>query len=550
MPDRRAVIEPLFLRLVATQSDTNTIYEGVIEEIILTWLKSREYFKRNPDHVGTRAIAGDPCHREIVWALVKGEGDKTVILMHHHDAVDIEDYGKLRHLALRPDELKEELKKRKVSDDVRADLNSDNWIFGRGTADMKSGAAIQLSLIDEFSEFENFSGNLLLISVPDEETLSKGMLFATELLDDLKKVYNLKYIFTINSEPYFNNVKNKAIMYEGSVGKIMPIIYVKGVKSHIGDPYNGINPSLILANIQSATELNVKLCDIVSGDATPPPIWVNLKDRKKAYDASIPDAATGYFNWLTFTRSPADIIRALKEICVQALEETMKKFEKSYLDYCFLTNDEPDVVNFEPRVIEFSELYRDALTMSGAKFKEDFETYQDEVNELLMKNSITLPEAGIRLMEFTADYADLDGPTVVVAISGPYYPHVSNCIMKDVPDYELHKIVNEISYEKFNVNYISKAYFMGISDLSYASWAGEDSDVEVIRENSPGWDKIYHIPFDKLQKLKMPVVNIGPWGKDLHKTTERVFACDVYERIPYILKSLIIRILSFPDALS
>jgi arginine utilization protein RocB len=524
---------------VATRSDTNSLYERVVEEIILTWLKSREYFKQNPSLVGTRDIFNDKNERELVWALVKGKGNKTIVLVHHHDAVDIEDYGKIKNLAFRPDELREAMLTRKFSDSVKKDLASGEWIFGRGTADMKAGAAIQLNLIDEFSQKEDFEGNLLLLSVPDEETLSKGMLSAVELMEELHQEHGLEYILTINSEPYFNNVKNKAIMYEGSVGKIMPIVYVKGVRSHIGDPYNGINPSLILANIQSLTELNVDLCDKVGDDATPPPIWVNLKDRKKAYDASIPDAATGYFNWLTFTKSPFTILALLKKLCQKALEDSLQKFEQSYLNFCRLTDDEPDVISFEPRVIDYDTLWNEAVESGGDKFEAAFEKFLKKVNDLLDENVITLPEAGIRLIEFVADYIDLDGPTIVVAISGPYYPHITNSIIEGGERFDLHQRVNRISKELFNIEYKSKAYFMGISDLSYAAWAGNDKDVLAIKENSPGWDTIYKIPFKALQTLKMPVVNIGPWGKDLHKPSERVYARDVYVRIPAILEKLI-----------
>lgn len=537
MHNRRKLIEQLFLRLVATRSDTNTFYEKVIEEIILTWLKSRDYFKENPDFVGTRPVKNDPHQREVVWALVKGTGKDTVILLHHHDAVDIEDYGKMKNLALRPDELRDAMLLRKQSPQVKADLESGEWIFGRGTADMKAGAAIQLSLVDEFSRLEEFTGNILLLSVPDEESLSLGMLAASELMYDLAREYELEYILAVNSEPYFNNVKNKAIMYEGSVGKIMPIIYVKGVKSHIGDPYNGINPSLILANIQSLTELNVGLCDRVGDDATPPPIWVNLKDRKKAYDASIPDAATGYFNWLSFTRTPSQILTQLKAICEKAIQQTMQKFEQSYLDFCRLTDDEPDVISFEPQVIDYSQLQQMAL--ENDRFATEFSAFQEEVKELLGKNLITLPEAGIRLLEFVADFVDLEGPTVVVAVSGPFYPHVSNNLLENGKRFDLHERVNRLAKELFNISYTSQAYFMGISDLSYTSWSGKNEDIDAFKNNSPGWNGIYRIPFQALQSFKMPVVNLGPWGKDLHKVTERVNARDVYERIPEILLRLL-----------
>ena len=39
----------------------------------------------------------------------------------------------------------------------------------------------------------------------------------------------------------------------------------------------------------------------------------------------------------------------------------------------------------------------------------------------------------------------------------------------------------------------------------------------------------------ELEKISMPCINIGPWGKDFHKLTERVYKPDLYERTPAIL---------------
>jgi arginine utilization protein RocB len=62
--------------------------------------------------------------------------------------------------------------------EARNDLESGDYIFGRGTADMKGGGSIQLALFKRYSELEDFPGNILLIAVPDEENLSAGMLSA------------------------------------------------------------------------------------------------------------------------------------------------------------------------------------------------------------------------------------------------------------------------------------------------------------------------------------------------------------------------------------
>jgi len=544
MEERKDRILSMLLRLVATRSDTNSVYERVIEEMLLSWLRSIPYFRQNPDLAGAWKLPDDQHEREVVWALCKGRGARTIVLIHHHDAVGIDDYGHLKDYALRPDELKTHMQTQPFAKHIQADLASEHWLFGRGSGDMKAGAAIQFALMEDFCEQESPEGNLLLISVPDEEALSKGMLAAIKLMNELQEQHALEYLLTINSEPYFNQVKDKAIMYEGSVGKIMPVIFVKGVRSHISDPYNGLNPSLILANIQQLTELNVELCDSIGGNATPPPVWVNQKDRKKAYDASIPDAASGYFNWLTFTKPPAQIMKSMKVIAKKALNNVLVQLQNSWQDFCLLTDDSPEALEIEGRVINYHTLYEMAVQKGGDRFKELFASQEESIKKRLNKNEIVLPEATLSLIEFITDYIDLAGPTVIIGLSGPYYPHVSNLLIKDGQRYNLAERVHRISYDTYDVSYESQNYFMGISDLSYASWIGNDQDISTIKENSPGWDTLYKIPFTALKNLQMPVVNIGPWAKDLHKISERVYLPDVVERIPFILETLIKDILA------
>ncbi|KUO49083.1 MAG: hypothetical protein APF76_10690 [Desulfitibacter sp. BRH_c19] len=537
-------IRPLFLRLLATQSDTNTLRETYIEEQILHWIKEQPYFYENSDLCGTYPIDNDPHQRSVVWSLVNGKGNKTIVMIHHHDAIDIEEYGTLKSIALRPDELEVAFKKRHLPLQARKDLDSGEWTFGRGTADMKSGAAIQLVLSAHFSEEKDFSGNILLLSVPDEETLSRGMLSAIPLMTSLREKYQLEYILTINSEPYFNHTKGKAIFYEGSVGKIMPVLYVKGVKSHIGEPFNGFNPSLVLADLQRKTELNVQLCDVHDHEATPPPVWVNLKDRKKAYDASIPEAATGYFNWLTFTRSPKKIMDTLVSLSKRTSRDTLIHFQDAYENYCNLIGEEPEEISFTPKVYTFEMIYNLAMDNNKVLFEEAYSAFQEEMVEILHENIINLPEATTRLIEFIIEWINLEGPSIIVALSGPYYPHINNEFIDQKIPFSFEKTINRIAWEKYKLTYESQGFFMGISDLSYASWAGKEEDIKSIKVNSPGWDVIYHIPFKELSSLKMPVINIGPWGKDLHKVTERVLTKDVYERIPTIIHDLILEYLS------
>ena len=39
--------------------------------------------------------------------------------------------------------------------------------------------------------------------------------------------------------------------------------------------------------------------------------------------------------------------------------------------------------------------------------------------------------------------------------------------------------------------------------------------------------------------MTLRVLNIGPWGKDFHKYTERVYKEDLFERTPILIDRLI-----------
>jgi arginine utilization protein RocB len=55
----------------------------------------------------------------------------------------------------------------------------------------------------------------------------------------------------------------------------------------------------------------------------------------------------------------------------------------------------------------------------------------------------------------------------------------------------------------------------------------------------PGWNEIYSLPIESIQKLNVPVVNIGPYGKDAHKFTERVNVPYSFEVMPKILEKTV-----------
>lgn len=233
----------------------------------------------------------------------------------------------------------------------------------------------------------------------------------------------------------------------------------------------------------------------------------------------------------------------LVSLANRSLRDTLIHFADAYENYCTLIGEKPEKISFAPRVYTFDQLYQNALEKKGSPFLNDYLAYQESLKHLLNLNSITLPEATTRLVDFVQDYIDLEGPALIVAISGPYFPHVNNGSTKNKLNFSLDAFINAFATKEYNLSFEPQGYFMGISDLSYATWSGNAADIAMIKSNSPGWDVIYKIPFGALTHPDMPVINLGPWGKDLHKITKRVYTKDVYERTPNILRALIMKCL-------
>ena len=85
---------------------------------------------------------------------------------------------------------------------------------------------------------------------------------------------------------------------------------------------------------------------------------------------------------------------------------------------------------------------------------------------------------------------------------------------------------------------------MGISDLSYVGLQNEDEILPYVSQNMPLWkEDFYTVPFEGMKAISMPTLIIGPWGKDLHKKTERVYIPDVVENVPSCIEKLIISLL-------
>ncbi|PGX40269.1 hypothetical protein COE67_16955, partial [Priestia megaterium] len=92
-----------------------------------------------------------------------------------------------------------------------------------------------------------------------------------------------------------------------------------------------------------------------------------------------------------------------------------------------------------------------------------------------------------------------------------------NTFMQDVV-YNMEKY----AYENHNITFKKQNYFGGISDLSYVGLQYPAESTRSLTINMPLWDNGYSIPLNELEKFNVPVLNVGPVGRDAHQWTERL----------------------------
>lgn len=557
MSDRQTIlreidsdIKMLLYRYMKTQSFTYTEREKEAEQFLMDYLSGISYFKKHPQHFGTWPIKGDPFDRAVCYGMVKGQGAETVVFVHHNDVVEIEDFKLLKSYAFSPDELVAELLKIKDSlpDDARKDLEDDTFLFGRGGADMKGGGSIQLALLERYSRLEDFKGNVIVIAVPDEENLSAGMRAGVELLAELKEKYGLHYKIMINSEPHQRKDFSQGIFSEGSVGKIMPFLYVRGYLSHIGKVFEGFNPLNLMSEIVRRTELNMNFSDVVGRESAPPPTWLYLKDSKKQYDVSMPLSASGCFSILTLDRGPAEVMEKVRSICQSSFETILSEMNESYRRFSEVADPVAKELPWEANIVEFQQLYREAEQAHGQAFRERYEEKLAFLFQELKDGSINIIESNFALVEFVFDYIEDLSPRVVYGLIPPYYPNVSNLYFENLnPEIaSLAERLDEYTRETYGQHYTKEYFYTGISDLSYTSIKNGRETLRTLESAMPLFGSFYRIPVEAMEMISMPCMNIGPWGKDFHKLTERVCKEDLYERTPRIINKAVSLVLNNP----
>ncbi|NLM05594.1 MAG: M20/M25/M40 family metallo-hydrolase [Tissierellia bacterium] len=541
-------IKSLTAEMVGIESVVKGGNETATSKYVFEFLSQLDYFKERPDQLILQKTKNDEYDRHSTIALLKGNGtsNKTIVMMGHIDTVDVDDYGILKPLAFKPDELKAAFKNRKLDPSTKADLESGEYMFGRGVLDMKSGVAGHMAIMKCFSEnLDELDGNLVLIAECDEEDGSRGIISALDILNEWKKVHDLDYVLAINADystNYYQGDPNRYV-YLGSIGKLLPAVFVAGKETHVGQAYGGFDPNLLIAQITKDISYNTDLSDTAQGETTIPPMSLKQADLKEVYTVQTALYAYAYYNFFTHAMSPKDVLDKLKEVIKGSNKKIVDYLNDSYKKWCKMANFTFTELDWNTEIYTWKE-FCDKLREENKDFDAKLAEYKEKLNK--EEPLIDLRIFSLKVVKhiFETFYKE-HVPTVILYYSSVFSQNIEMSgkdeKQKAAIDalYEARDFVKDISDAPIQVKY----FYPYIADSSFMYLPDDEEGIKAYEDNMACWGPKFIHPFDKTKEISMPVINIGTYGKDGHKFTERVHMKHTFEVVPqmseFVIRKLI-----------
>jgi arginine utilization protein RocB len=513
--------------------------EKAIAEYIESYLREIPYFKDHPDRVIIQPLKDDALGRRNVMALLMGEKEKnshTLIWHGHMDTVGVDDYKGLKKYSFDPDALAEALKEIDLPEDMKKDLDSGDYMFGRGALDMKSGDAVFLVLLKHLAaDVKNLSGNILLSINPVEENRHQGIIEETPVLMSLKETYGLEYVAAINNDytcPLYPDDPHHYI-YLGTVGKLLPCFYIQGKETHVGQPFEGFDASRVASKLVEKITLNADFLDVYNGEYTLPPMVLKMKDLKDSYNVQTAFDSFVYFNYLVHNEEITDTIPKFTKVASQVLDEELTYLNTQYKRFCELTKTEYKPYAYDPQVYTYAQLKELYLESFTDKDYRALETKAAKLNE----QGVDQREIPLTIIKSMLNALHFNNPVIVMYFAAPYCPH--NTLKEEVPQEkkikdQLTKMMADFS-EKTGLDYKILQFFPSLSDSSYIKIDDSKESLEALKDNFPAMKYLYNLDIDTLKALNIPALDFGVYGKDAHKWMERVYKPYSFETLPQLI---------------
>lgn len=515
--------------------------ESAAARYVYDYYMGLPYFKAHPDQVKCFQTKDDFVERHSTYAYVKGTknggSDRTVLMIGHIDTVGIDDFGTIKEYACDPDRLPELLKTMDLSEDVLRDIESGEYMFGRGALDMKAGVAGHMYLIAYFSEHpEELEGNILAIAECDEEDNSKGIITALDELIELRHREGFRYIACVNADysTNYNPGDENRYIYYGSIGKLLPCYAVFGKEAHVGQAFSAFDPNLLTAEITRDISLNVDLCDEKLGEVTIPPVSLKQTDTKPNYTVQTALVSFSYYNFFTHGMNPAQVLQKCKGVAETAFDTVIERLNDRYARYCEKSRVPFTKLPWRRRVYLWKEFYDELAQQHGKAFTDAMEDFRRRLHE--SEPTLDLRMFSLRVAQEAWKWSTDKNPAVVLFFGSVYSGRIEVSGKTEKERALLDSVEKAVEAVRPEAGRMLKTrmFYPYISDSSFLAVCDELSTIEALGDNMPAWKVKYYHDTDKILQIDVPVVNIGTFGRDGHMFTERVDKKHTFENVPNI----------------
>ena len=533
-------IKTLAVELTQIRSVVGTSGENDVAKKVYETLAELDYFRLHPDNLRLLPVREDELGRNGVFALIEGSrspSKKTLLCIGHIDTVGVADYGGLQPIATDPAALKQKLTAAtKFSEPALSEILSADWLLGRGILDMKTGVAALMVMVEHFSRCpEKLTGNLVFCAVPDEEGNSAGMLSAVQDLAQLQAERGWDFTAAIDTDfmTFRYPEDENRYVYVGTTGKLLPCFFIYGEETHVGEPFNGLDANLLASEVMRRIDLATDLCDIADGEVALPPISLHQRDNKTEYSVQTANTVNLYFNWPTHSSEPAEVLAKCRVKAVEAFEAVIAHLNAEYEKFCRMSHIPFRRLPWETNVLTYDELYRQVKAEMG----DEIDRILEGVIEQLRGRNADDREVSMAIVDEVHKHCSDKNSKIVVYFAPPYYPHNFVRDGDARSDILLAAVGRAVAEARSVYDYpiVTRRFYPYISDLSYCGIAAAEH-MGKLTENMPAWQLTYHLPVQAIQAISMPVVNIGPYGKDAHKLSERVCVNYSFDAMPLILQ--------------
>lgn len=399
----------------------------------------------------------------------------------------------------------------------------------------------------------DYQANILFLAVASEETNSEGMRAALPFLRQFFEEKQLQPSAFLLSECFEYREEDPdretaRYIHVGASGKVMPAFFFVGAPAHVKEPFLSLDPNLLAVEVYRRLQLNPAFSQSRDGELTPPPVCLKMQDLKELYSVSTPLFAASYFNLVTVDLDPEALLQELLQLARESFVSALKQLQERAEAYTGRFGVKVASSRMVPLVKSWDEAYAEAektYQLCYPQAADKLDLYLREKVCCWKEEGLEIQAMGLHLMREIAELQAESLPMMIVGFLPPYYPD----IRPEPSDPALAELLAAVrktmdfARQKFSADLRLKKYYMGISDMCYTGLS-QSRDVQPLLDNLVGEGLIYDFPAADLKKFHVPAIDLGGFGKDFHKASERLEKHYSLDILPELYVHLLEQLLS------